>query len=594
MSAEDRTVEQRTTESGEEMVTWTCRASEEMRQPHDFFVPVSSVHSTREGDLWVVKLELAGNFWNFNAVAEGNADYEPEKCYTFVKTTLAAMLAAEQLIGPYSLELEQLYTSASGKILLSPLVSWSEKTTGLLYIMEVIKNRWDEQDLELAFTRQLFPYMDTLGQYAEGEGGLQAATIYLNIEVTEHVTKALKKVNKMMRKSDLTPFIQPFTPVIQLVLSIFPLTFSICLNPRCPGKEIGKVSVCSQHYYCSEACRRACLRPGKAGCGLCGGYDGCSCGKALSSDWRMPYLGSAVYELTANYCSEACYKQENPSNPSLPADSSLSCLSCGALAEGGLKVRMDCRVHGFCSSQCCSNYLQEMVPPGFEIGGNCLECSAGLLKLFGRNENMLLRKMLDSVDLSREYYMRVKDAESFTALFDLINILKEFFLQGSPNSTKSLSVQTLHRSVYFLTCCACSKPVYVHKRCKKEMLTWANSPYLIRCELNLHGVCSTSCLEILREQSAGRCSICPNSAIDFAIADTPRLKTHPTLEALRRTAGQIRPCQHANQQFLSLPFCAHEACTDCLNSLLGRLENESFTCPVCLQVANLEEIFKLA
>lgn len=584
---------------GEEMMTWVKRANEEMMQPHSCFVPVTSVYSSREGDLWVVKLELPGDYWSLSAVAEGKAECEAEKCYFFIKSTLVAMLEAEQLLGPYTLEAEQLYIGASGHTFLSPLVSSSEKTTGLVYIMDVIKNRWNEEDLDLAFTRELFPYMDRIGQCADNQS-LQVAKSFLDIEVTEHVVKTLKKLNKMMRKLDLTPFIQPYTPVVQMVLSAFPLTFTICQNPKCPGVETDKISICPQHYYCGEACRRACLRPGKAGCGLCGGYDACFCGKALSSEWRLPYLGSSEYTETVNYCSDACYQLKKLSNPSNSSatDSTSACLSCRKPKKADFKVTMDCSVHGFCSIDCYKDYIQEMVPSGFKNSRNCLECSGGIMELLDkyRVKEDQSRELIERIDSLRDNYLRTREPMSLTMLLNMINQVKGFYLQNLTDTSlpESLSFQQLHHPVYFLACCACRQRAYVHKRSKAEMLTWAGLPFLIKCEFNLHGVCSENCLEILREQSSGRCPVCLNSAINFAIAAAPRNKTHPTLEALRRTAGVIEHCQHVNSQFVALPGCAHEACTECMSLKLGRQESDSFTCPVCLQVASIEEIFKLA
>lgn len=592
--SQGRTVEERRTRLEKEVMTWVMRATEEMVQPRDCFVPIKSVYTAKNGDSWVVRAELSENYWNISDVAAGKAVLGHEKSYIFLKTTLALMLAAEQHIGPYSLEPEQLYISASGRARLSPFVSGSERTSGLLILLEVVKSQWEQQDFDSVIKDKLFSIMEVLGDCAENQG-MQAAIDYFTKEVERNISKGLQTINTIINNTVLSQFaVHAYMPIIQLVLATFPLTATICMNEGCPRVETGKISLCSQHYYCSEACRKACLQPGKAVCGLCEGYDSCFCGKPLEGKWRLKYMGSDLYKETEKYCSEACLLLKIPSKD-FETDLNVSCLACGSIEEDGFAYEMDCKEHGFCSSQCCHNYINEMIPSGFSIGSNCLECSKGLIEFTKKCENYEnIKGWIDTIDQLRDVYMRIRDQESFTQLFNAIYVTKEVCLQSPVDPAKlpiALSINTLRHSVYFLTCCACKKAVFVHKRTKAEMLTWRDVPFLIRCDLKLHAVCNRTCLESLQKSSSDHCPTCINSTIDFDTADIPRNRTHPTLEALRRTAGSA--CTHRGLMYNSLPSCAHEICSDCLNSQLGR-SGDSFTCPICLQEASIAEIFALA
>ena len=592
--SQSKTVEERRTRSEKEVVTWVKRATKEMVQPRDCFVPVESVQGSKDGDLWVARAELSEKYWNISDVAAGKTVLGHTKSYIFIKTTLASMLLAEQQIGPYSLEPEQLYISASGRARLSPFVSRSERTTGLLILLEWVKNKWEEQDFDSGIKEKLFSFMGTLANCAESQG-MEAAIAYFTKEVERNISKGLQIINTIINNTDLSKFeVQAHMPLIQLVLATFPLTATICMNQRCPRVETGKISPCSQHYYCSETCRKACLQPGKAVCGLCEGYDSCFCGKPLQGKWRLKYMGSDLYKETEKYCSEACLQLKIPSKPP-ESGLNLACLACGSLEEDGFAFEMDCEEHGFCSNKCYHNYMRKMVPPGFYIWPNCLECSKGLIELI-RKSNKLedMGDLIAQINQLRDVYMRRRDQESFTELFNLIYQTKEACLQGLSDPAKlpsTLSINSLRRNVYFLTCCACSKPVFVHKRTKMEMLAWRDVPFLIRCDLKLHAVCNRICLESLQRSSSDHCPICIDSAIDFSTAEISRNRTHPTLEALRRAAGSA--CTHRVPIYNSLPLCAHEICSDCLNSLLER-SGDSFTCPICLQEASIEEIFALA
>ena len=580
--------EERSTKSAEEVMGWTMRATRELVQPQDCFVPVRSVCSARVGDLWQVKLEYADRFRNFGDIAAGKASLELAKAYTFLRSTLVAAIAAEAAIGPFSLRPEDLYLDASGRAFLSPLVQNSPKTTGIVPIFETLKGNWKGQDSVLPL---IFALLKGLLDCAKQQD-LNTTLTYLSEAVQDMASNVLSTANALIKTSDIVAW-QSLAPLSRLFLEVFPVAFTLCCSPMCSGLGRLRVTACAQHYFCSEACKLACTGQDKGDCGLCSGKKRCFCGNEPKSEWRMTYLGCALYTETAKYCSEACFLIRNPPKPVSDADAEVwTCLNCETIGEvHEPRYSLDCGEHVFCSSKCYHEYLRETVPPGFEIWPQCLICSKSLTVLAKesrRTEEM--RATIARIDQERATYLRIKNHTAFSSLFNMINEVEAMLIQDVRPGMKfneEICMEDMLNHVHFLECLACQEPTVVHKRQRTEMLTWGDVPFLVKCELKLHAVCSMACLDALR-QGRGNCPVCGEFAIDFELASVSRSLKHPTLEALRRTAGSYCRCRRYDTEYISLPKCAHEVCAQCLLTHLVDKQEEDYTCKLCQQETSRE------
>jgi hypothetical protein len=100
-------------------------------------------------------------------------------------------------------------------------------------------------------------------------------------------------------------------------------------------------------------------------------------------------------------------------------------------------------------------------------------------------------------------------------------------------------------------------------------------------------VCSLACFDEL-VQTCEACPECEDFALDFDIASVDRSCMHPTLEALRRTAGSHCMCGMPGLEFISLPQCAHEVCRQCLLTYVVEKPEEYYFCKICQQAVSRE------
>ena len=192
------------------------------------------------------------------------------------------------------------------------------------------------------------------------------------------------------------------------------------------------------------------------------------------------------------------------------------------------------------------------------------------------------------IDEKLSNYMTVKNTAAFTHLFDLINQAEEILTQNIQFDKPlplNLEAENLSKSVFFLSCLVCGQPALIHCRTLKEMQTWGDVPFFVKCEIQLHAVCSLQCLDTLRKEHT-QCPVCVHFMLDFESATVDRSSMHPTLEALRRTTGGYCICEVSGQEYISLLQCAHEICAPCVRSRLADPKNEDFSCPICQQVTD--------
>ena len=566
---------------GNEAIALVQRSVTQMVQPRDYFVPVSSVHTTKEGDKWKVRIELPDDYFSYSEVVVGTEQLPLEQVYSFVKTLFASMISAEKLIGPFAIEAEQVYINSSGQVRVSTLLAASDRTTGICVILEEFKKIWDGQDLVQA----KHDVIDKAAELAETQN-LQAAYDLVMTEIHKRLSVAISDLNRITRYMDLLPLIEPFKPLMILFLSTFKVRASVCMHPQCYEGGTDQITICGKHYFCCEKCRNECSDRNL--CKLCGDGLRCVCGRLVNDAWRKVYMkNDEEYPLTANFCSNECFRRRHPKEV---IDRKWKCLLCGGIPQSDLLV-LNCGEHMFCSTGCYKHYCISSIPEGVDIGNRCLFCSHTLMKLAReKKREEEIAPMIGKLDQLRA---NITNQDAFTVFLNNIYQIEEILHQ---EITKKytwplfLDSEKLCKSVHFLSCLKCKKPAVVHIRKEEEMKRWGEGPFLLKCEVRLHAVCSRTCYQWLR----GNCENCPycgNFALDFAAAEATPSSGHPSLEAIRRTPCECCHCGLTDQEYIPLPSCAHEVCRQCL--ILDTTTDQVYACQLCQQKTERELLWQL-
>ena len=281
----------------------------------------------------------------------------------------------------------------------------------------------------------------------------------------------------------------------------------------------------------------------------------CSLCRDLEAVQRFPCGHFACLHCQSTYSS--CPKCQMSQSSALEE---LKCMECrGDLPDTALLLA--CKVHGFCNEVCRTKHISQYFPSSTFDPIICLSCNRLEEKLIARSTESNGQSRLEIISELKER-CRASQGSAFEVCVALADAIAELVCVSLvPVYTTAqwplcLSHRLLLEKCYLLRCCFCEKNVFVHRRNNEEMQKWGDRAFLIKCDFKLHAVCSQACFR------KGVCPTCPDSLIKDQLLAS---KEHPTIEALRRSAGVA--CRHAEvRRTLPLYACSHELCAECIDT----------------------------
>lgn len=379
------------------------------------------------------------------------------------------------------------------------------------------------------------------------------------------------------------------------------------------SKPSSILQICDRHYFCSNEClnsMQVSVGKDKAMCPLCSvkvsrkpglhikqkpPNETRKCGNCsrdfelnLNELWRQENQEKASL---SDFCSINCFQihlnppipQAVPMNKDILAYSphmqSYACLVCEQMSP--IEGTLHCGAHGLCSEECRQRYylygnLEENSYQGTLICYNCLET------------------YLKDIE-------RIAGAEELECLATKLMQRQEAIAKQKPRRLQeviqcgfSLSLKALPKHYFRLLCLFCGDNIVANKDFSPEFAINDTTPFLLSCELQVHGVCSTRCLRLNLPRNSIqtiRCPKCPNALVVTESIQIALNHRNPTLECMRRTP-YLDLCKVDCGFTYSQKPCRHEFCGHVMDRYLASNSADlAISCCICGSSSPYEEVY---
>lgn len=434
-----------------------------------------------------------------------------------------------------------------------------------------------------------------------------ARCVYLKEECSAEEKQALVDLVPAELRETIEELLRPNPDYLSLsehlpVLDSAPSSIfcSSCQTTKSPSID----QICERHYFCSAACLHKVQEMHGASdqqCPLCtvklSRYASIKRKPAINpqtcvfcqsqfqlnptENWR---LKDGNTDTKKSYCSNECFTRHFPpaavSSSNAMQMENCPCLVCGVLAS--IECTLLCETHSLCSENCKTAYYfgEKLEEHLYQERLICYEC---------------LEEWLREID-------RIGEIPELEDLFNKIVKRQEKCCAWEQEKKQEVaqcgslvSLSALRRKNFRLICIFCGNSVVVQKQFAASFAINDTTPFLLSCEWNIHGVCSTRCMRLNLPRSGLqtiRCPKCPNALITIETLQTALNHRNPTQECLRRTPYLDR-CNAECETTYVQPLCRHEFCAETVSRYQCE-DLSSVVCCICGVMSSYEEVLATA